>query len=140
MMSCLKGPTLTAPLHSVGTTRGSPSRSQIWATQTSRNTKSPQCPTSHSTTPRSSKSTGKTFTSHLCQYCLPHFHHQFPIHCRHIITANCHCRPGGQCGRPGGQCWSASRLLWCTWSCASCFFSPSERSLTLRLPLTSLPP
>lgn len=53
---------LTGNLHSVGTTRGSPSQSQTSATQASRNTKSPQCPTPHSATPRSSKSTGKVLT------------------------------------------------------------------------------
>lgn len=50
---------LTGHLNSVGTTRGSPSPSQTLATQASRNTKSPQCPTPHSTMPRSSKRMGK---------------------------------------------------------------------------------
>lgn len=50
---------LTGHFYSVGTTRESPSQSLILATQASRNTKCPQCPTPHSTTPRSSKSMGK---------------------------------------------------------------------------------
>lgn len=63
-------------LHSAaGTTRGSPSRSQILATPASRSTKSPQFPTPHSTTPKSSKSMGKTenpssFVSQLQRTCL----------------------------------------------------------------------
>lgn len=67
---------LTSHLHLVGTTRGSPSQSQTLATQASRNTKSPQCPTPHSTTPRSSKSMGKVWT--------PNF---FFLHCTNV-TAN----------------------------------------------------
>lgn len=57
---CLR---LTGCLNSVaGTTRGSPSRSQISATPASRNTKSPQFPTPHSTTHKSSKSMGKCYS------------------------------------------------------------------------------
>lgn len=50
---------LNAHIYSVGTTRGLHSVSQTSATQASRNTKSPQYPTPHSTMPRSSKSMGK---------------------------------------------------------------------------------
>lgn len=49
---------LTGWLYSAGTTRGSPSQSQTLATQASRNTKSPQFPTPHSTIHKSSKSMG----------------------------------------------------------------------------------
>lgn len=52
---------LSACLHCVaGTTRGSHSQSQISATPASRSTKSPQFPTPHSTTHKSSKSMGKS--------------------------------------------------------------------------------
>ena len=61
---------LTGYLYSVGTTRGLRSVFQTSATQASRNTKSPQYPTPHSTTPRSSKNTGKfwapVFAPHPC--------------------------------------------------------------------------
>lgn len=54
---------LTGWLYSAGTTRGSPSQSQTSATQASRNTKSPQFPTPHSTIHKSSKSMGMYWTS-----------------------------------------------------------------------------
>lgn len=61
---------LTGCLNSVaGTTRGSPSQSQISATPASRNTKSPQFPTPHSTTHKSSKSTGKCYSP--SPFCFP---------------------------------------------------------------------
>lgn len=53
---------LTGWLYSAGTTRGSPSQSQTSATQASRNTKSPQFPTPHSTIHKSSKSMGMYWT------------------------------------------------------------------------------
>lgn len=69
--SCQDLTVLTCSLYSVGSTRGSSSQSQTSVTQASRNTKSLQFPTPHSTTPRSSKSTGRFTAPYLHGNCAP---------------------------------------------------------------------